>query len=400
MNFKNTEVLVLAGGRGTRIKTITDKIPKPLIKFNKKPLLDFILQHVTKYNFNKIFILTGYKSKNIFKRYHNKFYNFIKINCFNEKKRLGTWGAIFNIKNKIKKNFIVVNGDTIFNSELEKLLRFKLKKEDMVMFISKNHSYKENIKLKNIKIDNNNNIIFDKFSKYINSGHYYLTKKIFKKKYSKLRSLENEIIPELMNQKKIKGIIENKKIIDIGTKTNLIYANKNIPKITLKPAVFLDRDGVINYDFGHVYKFKDFKFKPGIIKTLKYLSKKNIYIFIVTNQGGIAKGMYSEKDFYILHKKIKNYLLNKKIFINDVQFSPYHPKALIKKYKKKSSLRKPGNLMIEKLFSKWNIIRKKSFMIGDSLTDELAAKKSKLYFEFPKKDIYTQIKKICNQLKI
>ena len=56
--------------------------------------------------------------------------------------------------------------------------------------------------------------------------------------------------------------------------------------------------------------------------------------------------------------------------------------------------------MIEKLFSKWNIIRKKSFMIGDSLTDEHAAKKSKLYFEFPKKNIYNQIKKICNQLAI
>ena len=400
MNFKNTDVLILAGGRGSRIKTITDKIPKPLIKFNKKPLLDFILQHISKYNFNKIFILTGYKSNKIFNRYHDKFYNFIKINCFHEKKRLGTWGAIFNVKNKIKKNFIVVNGDTIFDSELEKLLKFKLKKEHMVMFISKKHSYKENKKLKNIKVNNKNNIIFDKRSKYINSGQYYLSKKILKKKYSKLRSLENEIIPELINQKKIKGIIENKKIIDIGTKRNLIYANKNIPKITLKPAVFLDRDGVINYDFGHVYKFKDFKFKPGIIKILKYLSKKNIYIFIVTNQSGIAKGMYSEKDFYILHKKIKDYLVNKKIFINDVQFSPYHPEAIIKKYKKKSSLRKPGNLMIEKLFSKWNVIRKKSFMIGDSLTDELAAKKSKLYFEFPKKDIYTQIKKICDQLKI
>lgn len=400
MNFNNTDVLILAGGRGSRIKTITDKIPKPLIKFNNRPLLDFILQHVSKYNFNKIFILAGYKSKKIFKRYHNKFYNFIKINCFNEKKRLGTWGAIYKIKNKIKKKFIVVNGDTIFNSKLEKFLRFNLKKEDMVMFISKNHSYKENIKLKNIKINHKNNIIFDKLSRYINSGHYYFSKKILKKKYSELRSLENEIIPELINQKKIKGIIENKKIIDIGTRTNLIYANKNIPKITLKPAVFFDRDGVINYDFGHVYKFKDFKFKPGIIKTLKYLSKKNIYIFIVTNQGGIAKGIYSEKDFYILHKKIKDYLLNKKIFINDVQFSPYHPKAIIKKYKKISNLRKPGNLMIERLFSKWNIIRKKSFMIGDSLTDELTAKKSKLYFEFPKKDIHNQIKKICNKLKI
>lgn len=400
MNFKNTDVLILAGGRGSRIKTITDKIPKPLIKFNNRPLLDFILQHVSKYNFNKIFILAGYKSKKIFKRYHNKFYNFIKINCFNEKKRLGTWGAIYKIKNKIKKKFIVVNGDTIFNADLENFLRFSLKKEDMVMLISNNHSYKENKKLINIKINRENNIIFDKNSAFINSGYYYISKKILKKKWSEKKSLENDIIPELIKEKRIKGFIENKKIVDIGTKINLIDARKEIPKITTKPAVFLDRDGVINYDYGYVYKFKDFKFKPEIIKTLKFLSKKKIYIFIVTNQAGIAKGLYTKKDFYILHKRIKEYLINKKIFINDVKFCPFHPQAIIKKYKKISKYRKPGNLMIEKIFLEWDIIRNKSFMIGDSISDKLAAKKSKLYFEYPKKKIYEQLKKICIKLKI
>ena len=123
-------------------------------------------------------------------------------------------------------------------------------------------------------------------------------------------------------------------------------------------------------------------------------------IIIVTNQAGIAKGLYKEKDFYILHKKIKNYLLNRGIFINEIKFSPYHPNAIIKKYKKKSNFRKPGNLMIEELFSEWNIIRKKSFMIGDSSTDKLAAKKSRLYFEYPKNNIYNQIKQICKKYKL
>jgi len=400
MNLKNIDVLILAGGRGTRIKKITNKIPKPLIRFNKKPILSLILQHIGKYNFNKIFILTSYKHKKIFTKYHNKLFNLTRVVCINEKKRLGTWGAIRNIKNKIKNNFIVINGDTIFHAKLENLLKFKLKEEDIVMLISKNHSYKENNKLNHLKLNNKKNIIFSKNSSFINSGHYYFSKKIFRKQFANKTSLENEIIPELIKKKKIKGIIENKEIIDIGTIKNLIYAKKIIPKITLKPAVFFDRDGVINYDYGHVYKFKDFKFKPGIIKILKYLSKKKIYIFIVTNQAGIAKGMYKEQDFYDLHKKIKDYLVSKNIFIHDIKFSPYHPKAIVKKYKKKTELRKPGNLMMENLFSEWNIIRKKSFMIGDSLTDKIAAKKSNLYFEFPKKNINNQIKKICNKLKI
>jgi D-glycero-D-manno-heptose 1,7-bisphosphate phosphatase len=400
MNFRNTDVFILAGGRGSRIKDLTNRIPKPLIKFNNKPVLSLIINHISKYNFKKIFILAGYKGAQIYKKYHNKYYNFIKINCIIEKKRCGTWGDIYKIRNKIKRNFVLINGDTIFNADLENFLRFSLKKEDMVMLISNNHSYKENKKLINIKINRENNIIFNKNSPFINSGYYYISKKIFKKKTSKKKSLENDIIPELIKEKRIKGFIENKKIVDIGTKINLIHARREIPRITTKPAVFLDRDGVINYDYGHIFKFKDFKFKPGIIKTLRFLSKKKIYIFIVTNQAGIAKGLYTKKDFYILHRRIKKYLVNKKIFINDVKFCPFHPQATIKKYKKISKYRKPGNLMIEKIFLEWDIIRNKSFMIGDSISDELAAKKSKLYFEYPKKKIYDQIKKICVKLKI
>jgi D,D-heptose 1,7-bisphosphate phosphatase len=400
MNFKDTDVLILAGGRGTRIKSITNKIPKTLIQFNKRPILDLLLFHISKYNFNRIFILTSYMSKKIFKKYHNKFYNFIKIICHKENKRLGTWGAIYNIRKKIKKNFIIINGDTLFNCELQNFLKFKLVNEDLVMFVSNNHFYKKNNKLVNLKLTKKKNIVISEKSKFINSGYYYSSYKIFNKNYKDKTSIENEVIPDLIKKKKIKGIIENKKIIDIGTRENLVYAKKNIPKMLLKPAIFFDRDGVINYDFGHVYKFKDFKFKPGVIRTLKFLSKKNIYIFIVTNQAGIAKGLYKKKDFYILHKKIKNYLLNQKIFINDIKFSPFHANAIVKKYKKKSNFRKPGNLMIEELFSKWYIIRNRSFMIGDSISDKIAAKKSKLYFEFPQRNIYNQVKNICKKYKI
>jgi len=400
MNFQKIDAVILAGGRGTRINNITNKIPKPLIKFNKIEILSFILQHLCKYNFNRIFILTAYKSNKIFRKYHNKIYNLVKINCINEKKRLGTWGAILNIKKKIKNKFIVVNGDTLFHGKLESLLKFELKKEKMVIIISNNHAYKENKKLTNIMLGKNSNIITSESSKFLNAGQYYISKEIFKTKDTNKESIENHIIPQLIKKKKIKGIIENKKIIDIGTKKNLIFAKKNIPIMTKKPAVFFDRDGVINYNYGHVFKWKNFKFRPGVIKTLKYLSKKNIYIFIVTNQAGIGKGLYKEKDFYHLHRKIKNYLLSKEIFINEIKFSPYHPNAKIKKYKKNSNFRKPGNLMIEELFSEWNIVRDKSFMIGDSLTDKFAAEKSKLYFEFPKKNIYNQINRICKKYKI
>ena len=82
------------------------------------------------------------------------------------------------------------------------------------------------------------------------------------------------------------------------------------------------------------------------------------------------------------------------MFINDMQYCPFLKGAVVKKYNKKSKLRKPDNLMILNLMNKWSINRKKSFMIGDNNSDELLLTKSKLFFEFSSNDFYVQVKKI------
>ena len=161
-----------------------------------------------------------------------------------------------------------------------------------------------------------------------------------------------------------------------------------------KPAVFLDRDGVINYDYGYVYKYKDFKLKPGVIKGLKLLTKNNYRIFIITNQSGIARGFFKVKDVELLHKLIIKNLKKKKITINEIKYSPFHIMGVIKKYKKDSKTRKPGNLMIKQILKKWNTDLEESFMIGDKNSDKICAKISKLYFQFPKKNFFHQIQSI------
>ena len=79
MKLNKTQVLILAGGRGTRIKNLTNKITKPLIKFEGKDLLGLIIRNLARYNFKEIIILAGYKGYQIKKKYHNKIINFVKI---------------------------------------------------------------------------------------------------------------------------------------------------------------------------------------------------------------------------------------------------------------------------------------------------------------------------------
>ena len=164
-----------------------------------------------------------------------------------------------------------------------------------------------------------------------------------------------------------------------------------------KPAAFLDRDGVINYDYGYICNFKQFKFRPGVLKGLQHLRKKKFRIFIVTNQSGIARGLFTENDLKLFHIKMKKKLLIKKVKIDEIKYSPYHPKGIIKKFTKNHKSRKPGNLMIKQLLNKWPIDIKKSFMIGDRISDKKCAKKSKLYFEYAKKNFYSQVKAIIKK---
>ncbi len=164
-----------------------------------------------------------------------------------------------------------------------------------------------------------------------------------------------------------------------------------------KPAAFLDRDGVINYDYGYISNFKEFKFRPGVIKGLQHLREKKFRIFIVTNQSGIARGLFTENDLKLFHKKLTRKLLIKKIRIDEIKYSPYHPKGIIKKFAKNHKSRKPGNLMIKQLLKKWPIDVKKSFMIGDRISDKKCAKLSKLYFEYPKKNFFSQVKSIIEK---
>ena len=94
-----------------------------------------------------------------------------------------------------------------------------------------------------------------------------------------------------------------------------------------------------------------------------------------------------------MHKKIiKSF--KKKITINEIKYSPFHPKDIIQKYKKINNTRKPGNLMIKQVLKRWNTDIKYSFMIGDKNSDKICAKTSDLYFEFPKKNFFKQIKSI------
>ena len=396
INKMDLDLVILVGGNGSRLNYINKKrSPNSLVKFNNFNFLDYILMKFSKFNFRKIYILTSYK-KYLFKKYQSKFINFQNIEIIYEKKLIGTGGSLLNIKKKISNKFIVVNGDIYFDININDFVKRSKDKLCSIALSNSSNFIKKN-KLEYLDCDSQNKLFLNKNSKYFNGGIYFINKKLFQffpKGYS---SLKNDILKKLMNKKLIYATKYNNFFIDIEKKENFLYAKKNFKKIFTKPAIFLDRDGVINYDTGYVHKFNKFKFRKTIIKALKYASLKNCYIFIITNQAGIGRNIFKLSDFQKLHLNLKKYFINKDIRIDDIRFCPFHPDAKIIKYKKHSGFRKPGNLMIKSIQKAWPINMKKSFMIGDQKTDEICANKSNLNFEYVSTNTYKQLKRLITK---
>jgi D-glycero-D-manno-heptose 1,7-bisphosphate phosphatase len=141
-----------------------------------------------------------------------------------------------------------------------------------------------------------------------------------------------------------------------------------------KPAVFFDRDGVLNIDHGYVARREDFQWIEGAIAAVRALNEAGYYVFVATNQSGIARGLYTENEMRALHAHMSEELARAGARIDDIRFCPFHPEGTVETYRRTSDWRKPGPGMILDLMEKWPVERERSVLIGDKEADMKAAR--------------------------
>jgi len=215
-------ILIFSGGYGKRLGNLTKKTPKPLLIFHKKPFVDYVLKKIIAIKPKKIIFLCKYKSALFIKKFHKKKIDNTYLYCVVEKGKLGTGGSLYNAKRFIINNTLLLNGDTFFNIDFKKLKTINIKKKAMFMMLVKNTFYKSNKKLSNLFINKKKIIYYNKKSNLMNTCFYIINKKVIRFLLKK-KSLEEDIIPNLIQKKLVTGKIYNEDHIDIGTKKNLKY---------------------------------------------------------------------------------------------------------------------------------------------------------------------------------
>jgi D,D-heptose 1,7-bisphosphate phosphatase len=371
------QCVILVGGKGSRLGDITKNFPKPLVSVNTKPFLEHLLSYVKKFGFTKVLLLACHANSEIEKFSQGYDNSNFSLEVIIEKEPLGTGGALINAYNKLENEFFLLNGDSLLDGNWLSIIKNFNDNIDISIALTKvddcSRYGKVKVNGKLVEKFEEKNINDIKIPGYINAGIYCVRKNILKNFELKNLSFEKDIMKYSVQKKRVSGEKISGYFIDIGTKKTLAEAQltqweKN------KKAVIFDRDGTLNEDNGYTYKINDLIWKPGAKELIKTLNDKNYYVFVATNQSGIARGKYTEDEMHAFHNAMRNDLNDYGAYIDKFYYCPYHKDGVKLEYIKESNDRKPKTGMLDKITKEWGLNKDNLVFIGDRDIDMDCAK--------------------------
>lgn len=328
-----TQAVILAGGQGKRLQPFTKNNPKPMVRLNGKPFLWYLIQLLKENGIKEIVILTGYLGEKIEKYFGNGASFGIKnkysytpfLNEAGEENMSGI--RLKNASKFLNNFFILLYCDNYWPFDLNNHLNYyKKHPSDVLITVFSNW---DNSTKNNLYINSHGYVTkYDKSrkSKNLNAvdiGFFIVNKKVLKLLPKSNSSFEMTLLPNLISEKRLSGLITNRKYYSIGDNQRIKITEKflNSNKI-----IILDRDGVINKKApkaDYIKKWGEFEFLPDIIKALKLLKSNGYKLYIVSNQAGIARGMMSESNLKQIHKNMLNILKKNGVTINGIYYCPH-----------------------------------------------------------------------------
>lgn len=372
------QCVILLGGLGTRLGALTADTPKPLLPVGGVPFVEVLIAEARRRGFTKFLLLAGHCAEVVtdyIDRTDVRGRFGVSVEIAIEPTPLGTGGALVNALPLLDDTFLLVNGDTWFDFNWLDLATQTLahgSEVGMALRVVEKPDRYETIVLDGARIAAVRPRGAGLDSALINGGVYVMRRSAVET-LDCPSSVETDLLPRLVAEGKATGIAYDGFFIDIGIPETYADAQVSVPARRRRPAVFFDRDGVLNVDTGYPHVPDDITWIEGAKEAVKRFNDLGFYTFVVTNQAGVARGYYPEEDILSLHGWMAEELRAVGASMDDWRYCPFHPEGSVARYAGAHPWRKPAPGMLLDLMAHWPVDQKASLLIGDKESDLQAA---------------------------
>ena len=388
------KVVIMAGGKGTRMLSIASDIPKPMIPIEGRPVLEHEIECLCEQGFTDILITVGHLGNVIMDYFGDGLKFGVHITYYFEKEPLGNAGALFQVKDQLTDDFLLLNADAMFDIDFNRFVQYH-KTHDAVatLFTHPNsHPYDSGVIIADEHMAVRKWLAKEDerpeyFKNRVNAGLHVLNKRILEQTVEGGKiDLDRQLLKPLAGTGQMYCYDSPEYVKDMGTPERYYavckdFANGIVKARNLKnrqKAIFLDRDGTINEYVEFLTDIKEFRLLDGVAEAIRKINASGYLAIVVTNQPIIARGEVSFTELQEIHNKMETLLGAEGAYIDAIYFCPHHPDKGFEgervEYKISCDCRKPKPGMLLKAAEDFNIDLSRSWMVGDGKNDVEAGK--------------------------
>ena len=391
------KVVIMAGGKGTRISSVASDIPKPMIKIGGMPVLEHELNCLREQGFEDIIITVSHLGHVIMDYFGDgsrvspvtgKPFG-VHIEYFVEEQPLGNAGALFQLKDKLTEDFLLLNADSVFDIDFNRMINYHKEKGGLVTLFTHPNSHPYDSAL--IIADDNGAVMQwlakeDEHPNYyqnrVNAGLHVLSPKVLDMEINTPKiDLDRQLLKLLAGTGKMFCYDSPEYVKDMGTPDRYEAVCRDFRNGTVQAknltqkqkAIFLDRDGTINKYVGFLRDIDEFELIDGVAEAIRAINESGYLAIVVTNQPVIARGEITWEELREIHNKMETLLGLEGAYLDGIYFCPHHPhkgyEGEISELKIDCDCRKPKPGLLLKAAEDFNIDMSQSWMIGDGEND-------------------------------